>query len=279
MHHDGAEGTADGKRTGCKNGIPSKGSGPAPYFGRRGYYGSGEKDFGGSGPGARSSRHPAAYSLGRLIYADEIATGSGRDPPRPLSPRPSMTSRASIPPARARSSGAQPAWPARARPVRSRPGLAPPASSPRGAARPSLCDPSACGPTYRRRHPTRKPSGSGHRSPPLIRHRRIGMEQPGLAQFRPQRRRDRMPQQAEIGAEFVGVARPRYDGGDGRMGERELQRGSRQRHGVRIAHRRDRLDPLDDGGRGRGVIPRIAAGEDAGIERPADDDRAVVSPS
>jgi hypothetical protein len=36
-----------------------------------------------------------------------------------------------------------------------------------------------------------------------------------------------MPQQVEIGAEFVGVARPRYDGGDGRMGKRELQRGSR----------------------------------------------------
>ena len=124
--------------------------------------------------------------------------------------------------------------------------------------------------------PTRPaPSGSGHRSPPLIRHRRIGMKQPGLAQIRPQRRRDRMPQQVEIGAEFVGVARPRYDRGDGRMGERELQRGSRQRHGVRIAHRRDRLDPLDDGGRGRVVVPRVAPGEDAGIERPADDDRGA----
>src|ERR1700674_4024919 len=71
VHHDGAEGTADGTRTDCKNGIPSQGSGPAPHISSRGYYRPGEKDSGGSGPGARSSRHPAAFSLGRLIYADE----------------------------------------------------------------------------------------------------------------------------------------------------------------------------------------------------------------
>src|SRR5947209_3102414 len=43
--------------------------------------------------------------------------------------------------------------------------------------------------------------------PDLPRHRRVWMDQAGLAHFLPQRRRDRVPQQVEICAELGGVAR------------------------------------------------------------------------
>ena len=41
------------------------------------------------------------------------------------------------------------------------------------------------------------------------RDRGFGMEQARLPQIRPQRRRDRMAQQREVGVELVGIARPR----------------------------------------------------------------------
>ena len=49
------------------------------------------------------------------------------------------------------------------------------------------------------------------------------MKQPGLPQIRPQRRRDRVAQQIEVGDELACIARARDDRGDRRMGERQFR--------------------------------------------------------
>ena len=59
--------------------------------------------------------------------------------------------------------------------------------------------------------------------------------------------------------------------GDHWMSERELQRGGRQRHVVRLANGGDLLHASNDLGRGGVVVPGVTAGEDAGVQRAADD--------
>jgi hypothetical protein len=101
------------------------------------------------------------------------------------------------------------------------------------------------------------------------------MEQACLPQIRPQCGRDRVAQQLEIGVELSGVAGTWDDGGDRRMGQRKLQSCRGERHPVGIANAGNRGDPLDNRGWGRAVVPGIAAGEDAGIQLPANDDRGA----
>ena len=60
------------------------------------------------------------------------------------------------------------------------------------------------------------------------------------------------------------------------MAQRERQRGGGKRNAVRLDHRLDAGDPLEDGSRRRRVIVLSArgrpGGEDAAVERAADDD-------
>jgi hypothetical protein len=101
------------------------------------------------------------------------------------------------------------------------------------------------------------------------------MEQAGLPQIRPQFGRDRVAQQLEIGVELSGVARTWDDGGNRWMGQRKLQSCRGERHPVGVANAGNRGDPLENRGWGRAVVPGITAGEDAGIQRPANDDRGA----
>ena len=65
-----------------------------------------------------------------------------------------------------------------------------------------------------------------HRNSPIGsgRCRRVRVEQLGIPQIRPQRRRNRIAQKAQIGLEFRDTARTRNDRRDSRVGERKLQR-------------------------------------------------------
>jgi len=101
------------------------------------------------------------------------------------------------------------------------------------------------------------------------------MEEPGLAQILPQRGRYRVLQEVEIAGELARIARSRDDRRDRRVGERELQGRRRKRHAVALANRADRVRPGEDLRRRGPVVPGVAAGENAGIERPADDDRGA----
>ena len=85
-----------------------------------------------------------------------------------------------------------------------------------------------------------------------------------------------MAQQLEIGVELSGVAGTWDDGGDRRMGQRKLQRCRSERHPVGVANAGNCGDPLDNRGWGRAVVPGVTAGEDAGIQRPANDDRGAA---
>src|ERR1700739_3332111 len=94
--------------------------------------------------------------------------------------------------------------------------------------------------------------------------RRVWVEQTGGAKIGPQRGRDRMTQQPEVGVELLDVARARNDCGYRRMSERELQRRCRQGDPMAVADRLDGIDPGDDLGRCGFVVQGVAAGEDAG---------------
>src|SRR5215469_1936083 len=57
------------------------------------------------------------------------------------------------------------------------------------------------------------------------------------------------------------------------MGEWKLQRSRRQRYLVTIANRLDPVYPSDDLGWRRPIVPGVAPGENAGIQRTADHNR------
>ena len=87
---------------------------------------------------------------------------------------------------------------------------------------------------------------------------------------------------ARFSSSSANRARAGKDAGDGRMRARELQRGCVQRHVELGAERFDRGDARDELGRRRRVVEirhravgrMRAGGENAGVERTADDDRA-----
>src|SRR5262252_467401 len=99
------------------------------------------------------------------------------------------------------------------------------------------------------------------------------MEEPGIPQIAPQRRGYRKAQQVQVTREFVGAARTRNDRRNRGMGEWKLQRSRRQRYLVTIANRLDPVYPSDDLGWRRPIVPGVAPGENAGIQRTADHNR------
>ena len=99
------------------------------------------------------------------------------------------------------------------------------------------------------------------------------MEQLGVAQIRPQGRRDRVPQELRISLELIDIARSGEDRRDGWMSEWKLQRRGDERHPMTVADGLYHFDPADDLGRRRPIVPSLAAGENAGIERRPDYDR------
>src|SRR5438105_3496921 len=99
------------------------------------------------------------------------------------------------------------------------------------------------------------------------------MEQFGVAQIGPQGRRDRIPQELRVTLELIDIARPREDRCDRWVSEWKLQRRSDDRHLMTVANCLYRFDPADDPGRRRPIVPSVAAGENAGIERCPDHDR------
>ena len=99
------------------------------------------------------------------------------------------------------------------------------------------------------------------------------MEQPGGAQIRPQGRHDRVLQELRVSLELFNAPRPGEDRRDGWMSEWKLQRRGHERHLMTVAYCPYLFDPADDLGRRRPIVPSIAAGENAGIERCPDYDR------
>src|SRR5947209_6336104 len=98
------------------------------------------------------------------------------------------------------------------------------------------------------------------------------MEQFGVAQIRPQGRRDRVPQELRVSLELIDIARPGEDRCDRWVSEWELQRRSDDRHLMTVTDCPYHFDPADDLGRRRPIVPSFAAGENAGIERCPDYD-------
>ena len=68
----------------------------------------------------------------------------------------------------------------------------------------------------------------------------------------------------------VALRGPGMTAADDRVGERELQRGGRQRDVVRLANGGDLLHARYDIGWRGFVVPGVSAGEDAGVQRAAD---------
>ena len=105
---------------------------------------------------------------------------------------------------------------------------------------------------------------------------RLPCSRPSLAQVGPETGRDLHREQRQVLVELGGGSRAGDDRADHRMGERELQRGGRQRHVVRLADGGDLLHPRNDLRRGGGVVPGVTTGQDAGVQRAADDDRGAA---
>ena len=99
------------------------------------------------------------------------------------------------------------------------------------------------------------------------------MEQLGIAQIRPQGRRDRVLQELRVSLELIDIARPGEDRRDGWMSEWKLQRRGDERHLMAVADGLYHFHSADDLGRRRPIVPCIAAGKNAGIEWRPDYDR------
>src|SRR5207245_1974258 len=101
----------------------------------------------------------------------------------------------------------------------------------------------------------------------------IWMEQLGVAQIGPQGRRDRVSHELCISLELIDIARPGEDRHHGWMSEWKLQRSGDERHMVTAVECPYLFDPAYDLWRGRPIVPTLAAGQNAGIERCPDYDR------
>src|SRR6516164_3596542 len=105
------------------------------------------------------------------------------------------------------------------------------------------------------------------------RRRRKRVDELGVAQVCPQRRWNRIAQKLRVFLYLLNVAWAWEDRRDSRVSKWELQRRGDQRHGMTIACRPDRVDPISDLGWSGSVIPTVAACQNAGIVHRAHDDR------
>src|SRR5262245_6628362 len=107
----------------------------------------------------------------------------------------------------------------------------------------------------------------------LRRRRRVRMQQIGAAQVGPQLRWQPGRQRRAVGAYLGWRARAQHDGGDRRVGQRELRGRDVERHAVARANRLDLAGPRQDLRRRGGVLvarPWTHAGrQDAAVEYPA----------